>query len=196
MGIDFDGAFADHVVVPECQVRLIPSDLSFDLAVYAEPIAATRAVLQPLQGVDEPILIYGTGRIARLTEYILTTAGHGDVTASTGPGDQRFGCIIEAADSGTKITDAVGALSPGGRLILKSRHPENLSLPLLPAVKNRIKVEAVYHSQFDEALDFLGEHREFISSLLGNSWPLESCREAFAEASASEGLKTIFAIAD
>lgn len=192
LGIDEAGAFADYLVVSESQLRRIPDALSFDLAVYAEPIAATRAILQSSIQPDDDVLIFGSGRIAKLTEQILRSAGCENVTVSTNPEDRQFHTIIEAADSGEHIAQALAALIPGGRLVLKSRHPESLALPLLETIKRRVRIEAVYYSPFDEALDYLVEHQTFFASLLGNCWPLESYQEAFAEATASESLKTLF----
>lgn len=192
LGIDEEGAFADYVVVPESQIRRIPESLSFDLAVYAEPIAATRAILQPLIKPNEKLLIFGTGRIAKLTEQILRNAGHGNVIASTTPEGRQFDTIIEAADSGEEILKALSSLAPGGRLILKSRHPDKLALPLLETIKRRVRIEAVYYSPFDNALNYLIEHQEFFAGLLGNCWPLELYQEAFAEATASEANKILF----
>ena len=194
MGIHFHGAFAEQVVIPANKVYRIPQDLDFDLAVYAEPIAATRAVLGALGSTDDDILIYGRGRISGLTTQILKSAGYHKVTTSMTPPAKQYPVVIEAIDSAEDLATVLPYLQSGGLLILKSRHPQDISLPLLDLVQQRIQIKAVHYSPFREALSYLTENRDFIRTLIGNQWSLESYQKAFTEARSSEALKTLFTL--
>jgi len=46
MGVDFDGALCDEIVVPEEQVYRLPDSLGLREAAYLEPVAASMAVLK------------------------------------------------------------------------------------------------------------------------------------------------------
>lgn len=192
MGVDSQGAFADYVVISANKVYRLPDDLSFDLAIYAEPLAATRAILDKVKGVDEQILVYGTGRISKLTAHVLQAGGFGSLECSMTPLKNDYQVVIETAESGQGISKALAFLRPGGKLIVKSRHPTQLSIPLLQIIQKRLSLEAVYYSPFRQALDHLIQHRDYVATLLGNRWKLEKYREAFAEATSSESLKTFF----
>ena len=189
LGIDTHGAFAEYIVLSANQVHQIPDNLDFDQAIYAEPLAATRAVLQNLKKSSEPILVYGNGRIAELTAHVLRSAGF---CPTLEPSERNYKMVIEAAESVEGISQALKFVQPGGKLIVKSRHPDDLSLPLLDLVQKRLNLESVYYSPFEEALNDLKQQRDFISTLLGNHWKLEDYEQAFAEAKASEARKTLF----
>ncbi len=192
MGIHYDGAFAEFVVLPANQVHIIPKTRCFDLAIYAEPLAATRAILEPLAETSDEAMVYGKGRIAALTSHVLSTAGIKNSISNQINSDQTYPVVIEAVQSESGLLAALSNLQSGGTLILKSRHPANLSLPLLELIQRRIQIKAVHYSPFEDALNHLLTHQNFIRSLIGNRWPLESFQEAFEEASSSEMKKTLF----
>ncbi|MEL6180979.1 MAG: alcohol dehydrogenase catalytic domain-containing protein, partial [Myxococcota bacterium] len=68
LGVHRDGAFAEAIVVPRAAVHRLPEPLSFVQGAYAEPVAASLAVLGKGPHPDERWIIYGTGRIAHLTQ--------------------------------------------------------------------------------------------------------------------------------
>ena len=194
MGIDYDGAFAEFVTLPVNELSHIPKGLSYDLAVYAEPLAATRAILNAVDDLSIPILVFGSGRIAELTKNILLVEGVSQVELSEEAIGQTYSLVIEAVNDPDQLSSALRCVKPGGALVIKSRHPAELSLPFLDLVQNRIQLKSVHYAPFDEALEYLVKNQAFIAGLLGNSWSLESYRQAFAEAEEGESDKTLFTI--
>ena len=63
-GIDFDGGFADYVVVPSCIVWVNPPDLPHEIAAMQEPFGiAVHASLEGSGVADQTVLVNGCGPI-------------------------------------------------------------------------------------------------------------------------------------
>ena len=69
LGLESDGAFAELVKIPERAVYPMPDALPFRHGAYAEPVAASLAVLKSGIRPEEKGLVYGDNRIAELTVY-------------------------------------------------------------------------------------------------------------------------------
>jgi L-iditol 2-dehydrogenase len=63
LGVDLDGACAELVAVPESSVLAIPNTLSWHVAAFTEPVAASLAVLKADISPQQHGLIFGDGRI-------------------------------------------------------------------------------------------------------------------------------------
>ena len=76
LGMQFDGAYAERMVVPQALVVPLPESLSFEVAALAEPLAvALHAVaITPLDPGDA-VAIVGAGPIGLLTHLVLRLRG-------------------------------------------------------------------------------------------------------------------------
>jgi L-iditol 2-dehydrogenase len=76
LGMQFDGAYAERMVVPEALTVPLPESLSFDVAALVEPLAvALHAVaITPLDSTDA-VVIVGAGPIGLLTLLVLRHHG-------------------------------------------------------------------------------------------------------------------------
>lgn len=193
MGIDYDGAFAEYTVISESEAHHLPDKSSFATGAYAEPVAATLAILGTSIAQDQTIAVAGAGRIAELAVEILNN--HGFLNAlplHQAPAEMLFDSIIESNNDPGTIQQCIDHLRPEGLLILKSRNPSNLSLPTIPLLKKRLRLESAYYSNFETAVEYLSKHHTQLEARIGTQWTLDQYQEAFTEAESSEALKTYF----
>jgi threonine dehydrogenase-like Zn-dependent dehydrogenase len=188
MGLDVDGAFAQFVVVDEALVYPLPDRVDDASGAYAEPLAATMAVLD----VDVPkggtITVTGKGRIADLTRLILEDHGRKVERGCDG----EFDVVVETDLCTANAERTLRLVKPGGLLVVKSRMPAPVSFPPLLLVRRRIRVQCVHYAPFEAAMGYLDGHAPRFQSLIGGEWPLEDHGQAFAAAAADEALKIYF----
>lgn len=199
LGLDRDGAFAELVVVPSSAVFHLGDALSFSVATFAEPVAAGLAVLEAGLGIGDQLLVYGAGRIAQLTGVILSDAGFENVEIRDqlpDDGERGFDAIIETCGLRDGFGGLIERLRPGGTLVVKSREPIAVGLPILAAIRRQIVLRAVKYGPFPDALSFVARHARELDLYLDDSWQLENFEEAFELARRSEERKICFQIGD
>lgn len=193
LGLHADGAFAEFVVVSESRVFLVSDAVSDTLAAYAEPLAATMAVLDAGLPSGEPVAVTGAGRIAELTRLILEDHGYPVVRpAILTEHESCFDTVVETDLCPANAEATLRMLRPGGLLVLKSRVPAPVGLPPLLCVPRRLRVHSVYYAEFARALRWLEQRWPLLERFVGSEWALEDCGQAFAAADADEALKIFF----
>ncbi|MEN9358635.1 MAG: hypothetical protein RL095_170 [Verrucomicrobiota bacterium] len=152
LGIDRPGCFAEFLAVPEACLFPLPPGLDPLKAAAAEPVAACGAILlAPLQG---RIAVAGSGRIRSLCERILRRRGFSPIAE---PEPASCDWVIETDPRPAALRAALELLRPGGSLILKSRHPGSIEVPLNLLIERELKLEARRYLPFDAALALLTE---------------------------------------
>src|SRR5580704_13815712 len=74
--IGHDGAFAEYLTLPLENLHLIPTDVSDEQAVFAEPLAAACQILEQIDIRRFPdVAVLGDGKLAQLTAMVLRSAG-------------------------------------------------------------------------------------------------------------------------
>ena len=148
-----DGAFAEHLAVPEANLIEIPADVPDDLAVFTEPLAAALRIREQLRvPPSQKIAVVGPGRLGMLVGWVLSLAGNevvmlGRREASLALGQQwglATGLIEEAPDNGfdfvvettgneAGLAHALRITRPRGTIVLKSTYagPANVDLTKL-----------------------------------------------------------------
>jgi len=188
LGLDADGAFAQFVVVDEALVFSLPEHVDDATGAYAEPLAATMAVLDADLPTSGKIAVTGRGRIAELTHFVLCDHGYDAVLSPKG----EFDAVVETDLCSANAEATLRLLKPGGLLVLKSRMPAVVALPPLLYVKRRLRVHSVHYAAFDGALDYLARNADRLKAFVGSEWRLEDHEQAFAAACADEALKIYF----
>ncbi|MFN8607276.1 MAG: alcohol dehydrogenase catalytic domain-containing protein [Vulcanimicrobiota bacterium] len=197
LGVHLDGAFAEEIVVPANLVYVLPETISFRAAAYAEPVAASLAILKAGVNPHSRGLVYGRNRIAELTYRLMRLHGFSRVELLS---DQKEECsfdyVVETVTQPEEVARMLRLLRPGGTLVVKSRHPRPLQLDLQQLVPKEIKLSAVNYGDFQESLNLLRDPRFHYEDLLGVGHPLEDWRELFEEARRDESTKSFFRLSD
>ncbi len=82
VGLTWDGAFAEYVVVPEFTVLKLPDTVTYEIGSFAEPLAvAVRAVKRSRLKVGDTGVVIGAGPIGLLVLQAAKAAGAGQVFA-------------------------------------------------------------------------------------------------------------------
>ena len=150
-------------------------------------------------GIGDQLLVYGAGRIAQLTGVILSDAGFENVEIRDqlpDDGERGFDAIIETCGLRDGFGGLIERLRPGGTLVVKSREPIAVGLPILAAIRRQIVLRAVKYGPFPDALSFVARHARELDLYLDDSWQLENFEEAFELARRSEERKICFQIGD
>ena len=188
LGIHVDGAFAQLIVVDEAQVFPLIDWVGDAVGAYAEPLAATMAMLDADLPPEGKIAVTGVGRIAELTHFILEDHGY-DVTLTR---EGEHDVVVETDLCTANAEATLRMVKPGGLLVLKSRMPASVALPPLLCITRRLRVQAVYYAEFERALRYLGQWSHRLDGFIGSEWELEEHEQAFAAACADEALKIYF----
>lgn len=195
LGIDGDGAFAGAVIVAARAVFPMPASMSPLRAAYLEPVAAALAVAEARLDPAGDGAVAGTGRIAELTARALLACGHKEPARAGRARDlerDRFDFVVETGGE-PSLDPLIGAVRPGGVVVLKSRPPAPVSIDLRAAVQRRVIMRAVSYGSFAAAADLLASGRIYVGDLIGERFALADWEQAFAAARASEDRKHFFA---
>ena len=195
LGVDLDGACADYVRVPESAVYPIPADMSFLVAAFAEPVAASLAVIKAQIQPHQTGLILGNNRIAKLTHRVLRAFGFDGVSicdeaAATDIPDNSVDFVIETLATSATVVEMVRLVRPRGRIVFKSRQFQPINLVLRDILLKEPVFEAVNYGAFDDAIHLLATGHVSVEDLIGKCYSLEQFDEAVASGFADEAKKT------
>lgn len=191
LGVTHHGVFAQRVCVPAANVLVLPA-IDPRAGAYVEPIAAALAVPAALamhHGDRAAIAVFGRSRFAELVERVLAVEGFAatSITAALEPCSIDVG--VETSGTTEELAILIEALRPGGLLILKSRHPPPVGVPLAAIVAKQLVVRGVAYGSFTRAIELVSARALRLDDLFGDRWPLECWDEAFAAARAGEARK-------
>jgi len=195
LGLESDGAFAEFVKIPERAVYAMPDALPFRHGAYAEPVAASLAVLKSGIRPEEKGLVYGENRIAELTLRILAAHDFQDVRVMQPTADaardlaDEFDFVIETLATTETLADILGMTRPGGRIVLKSRRYHPVSINVAACVKKEVTFSAVNYGNFGEALRLLAERRIKVDDLFGDNYSMEAFERMLEAGRSGESLK-------
>ncbi len=195
MGVDFDGACREQVRVAETMVHKLPVEIPFDVAAFAEPVAATLGVFTAGIRSHEKGLVLGEGRITKLAERVLCAKNFTNVTVSDleqarrlPDGDYDF--VIETNATTPVFSEMVRLVRSRGRLVLKSRQCVPFEVTLHNVVPKQPIIEVVNYGPFSEAMELLVKNHVVVDDLIGQRFLLGEFDKAFEVASQKEDKKT------
>lgn len=198
IGLEHDGAFAEFIVVPEHILQPLDDSISFSVGTFIEPVAAGMAIFETPISPDDSIIVLGNGRISRLTVKILKNAGFNNLQC-VNQADDAVGMVdvvIETCGLQSGICAVFNILKPGGLLVIKSREPTSLDIPLLEAIRNQVRIHAVKYGPFEKGMEFVGQHHAELADDLDVSWHIDDFMQAFEQAQHSEDKKICFKFSD
>ncbi len=197
LGVDRCGCFAEFVCVPQTALLPLPEGISDLAAAYTEPVAASLAVLKAGIKNGDRGLIYGKNRFSQLLEQILRVESITNFQVAD-PSldrieDSAYDYVIETGLSSEAVPVMVRAIRPGGKVILKSRQYETVSIKMTELLKKEPVMHVVNYGSFEEAVDWLASGKIDVESLVDGIYDLEEYTKVLAAAQQKEALKPFFA---
>ena len=189
MGLHFDGALCEMISVPIGKLYRVPTSIPLKVAAYAEPVAASMAVMKAnLEGHGA---IYGQNRIAALTQLIVQSYGYDiPIISEHDPlGEDTYDFLIETCITSESPAKICWALKPEGTLILKSRKTE-APFPVGVIVLKDITIQGVGYGDWNQVVPWLRDNQQSVDQLLGCEFDFSECVEAFEFAGTGEQKKT------
>ncbi|MBK7403203.1 MAG: alcohol dehydrogenase catalytic domain-containing protein [Phycisphaerales bacterium] len=209
LGVDRDGCFAGHVVVPASALTAIPDALDDDRAVFAASLGRVlhAAQMLSLEGRtfvsvlgDGPLALLAAQAMARRNASVrllglasenleLCTKWGVKHRASSEVGlRQDQDAVFDCEGSGASIGLALGLLRPRGSLVLL-RAGETSRLPAAEIIRHEVQVFGSRGTAIAEAVAELASGRVDVLSLIAKRLRFEEGPRAIGEASRPGALK-------
>jgi len=211
MGFHRDGGFASHVVSPVKSLIVLPDTLSFEAAVFAEPLSCCLNGLERAElKAGERLAIWGAGpagtllaRAARQRGAEVTVIESDPLRRKRAEGvetlaeAERFDVAIPAVGNAEAYQHAVAALAPRGRLVafsglLASEAPHLLNLNTLHYHEQRVTgAYGCAYRHGEEALQLIASGAIPVNDLISHRLPLKDLAEALALVRTRAGMKVL-----
>jgi D-arabinose 1-dehydrogenase-like Zn-dependent alcohol dehydrogenase len=209
-GIDFDGGYATHVIVPAAALAAIPDDLPAEEAgpFMCAGVTVFNALRNSGARAGEVVAVHGIGGLGHLGVQYARRMGFNTVAINRGNdkeelarqlGAQHYvdataqdvvaelqklggaSVILATAPNAQAISGLVEGLAPGGALLVPAAPPEPLSINVFSLIMKRSSVAGWYSGTAKDSQDTL----EF-SALSGvhpmiEKYPLDKVAEAYEQ---------------
>lgn len=214
---DHDGAFAQYVAVPQRNLHLLPDNISNDLAIFVEPLAAAIQIIQqvPIEP-RQKVIVVGDGRLGLLAVQVLANSGgkgnvvllgkHEDkLTFAEKRGIQgilledmqlkpQWDVVVDCTGSADGFATACKLVRPRGKLVLKSIWAPQEKVDLSPLVINEITLIGSRCGPFVNALDALAAEKAVVNGLITSRFKLSDGIEAMQKAKHPSQIKVVLDI--
>jgi threonine dehydrogenase-like Zn-dependent dehydrogenase len=212
---DHDGAMADLVRVPKCNLREIPDALEDREAVFIEPLAAAFRVAEQVElGPDVRLAVVGDGKLGLLCAWVARLAGaradligkHPEKLALAGEGiatrtldaapalGRAFDVVVDATGSPTGLPTALGLVRPCGTVVLKTTLAGTYAIDLAPIVIDEVRVLGSRCGPFPRAIAALERRQVDVRPLIGAEFPLDDAEAAFRAAAEPGARKVVMRV--
>ena len=206
-----DGAFAEHLTLPERNLHLLPDAMGNEEAVFVEPLAACYRILEQMPvAKDSSVLVLGDGRMGLLCSQVLKTArahvtlmgkheeklsilrGLGINTTMTGEALREvFDIVVDCTGSPEGLSTALSYTRPQGILFIKSTVAAQRSIDFNDVVINEIQIRGSRCGPFAPAIQALQKKEVVVAPLISKIFPLDQAIEAFQAAAQKENIKIL-----
>jgi len=206
--IKHDGAFAEYLTLPVCNLHKVPDGVSDEQAVFTEPLAAACEILEQVSIRNHhKVAVLGDGKLAQLIARVLVAAGpkvtmlgkHANKLALARKAGiattqvrreargvfkirKRWTMVVEATGSPEGFARALAMLEPRGTLVLKSTFHGAAQFETWPIVVNEISVVGSRCGPFRPALEMLRCGRVDPRPLISRVFPLREAAAAIVYA--------------
>ena len=209
-----DGAFAEHLTLPERNLHVVPDEVSDEEAVFVEPLAAAFRILEQVAvRDDDTVIVLGDGKLGLLVaEVVYTKAdqvvliGRHDeklsIAAQFGietrlehrPPEIKARIVVDCTGSPDGLRQAIGMTKPEGTVVVKSTVSEESCLAMAHVVVDEITLVGSRCGPFEPALEALRERKVAVQTLITGKFDLDSSAEALTAAGRSDALKVIIEV--
>jgi threonine dehydrogenase-like Zn-dependent dehydrogenase len=208
---DWNGVFAEYLVLPTTNLHVVPDHVPDDMAVFTEPLAAAHEILEQTSiKTSDRVLIIGAGRLGLLAAMVLQQTGcmlevvirHQkqqillekldiNTVFVQKIGTQKYDVIVEATGSADGITQACLSVRPRGRIILKSTYKGNAEINLSGIVVDEVTLIGSRCGSFEPAIRLLADNIVDPRGLIEATFPLDQGVEAVEYADRQGMLKVL-----
>jgi threonine dehydrogenase-like Zn-dependent dehydrogenase len=206
------GAFQEFFTLPERNLHTVPDAISTDRAVFTEPLAAAREILDQVT-IDrgQSVAVLGDGKLGLLIALMLQAEGHsvhqfgrhseklriafeaGVVTKLNGGSLPRaaYDWVVDATGDPEGLRLAVQMCRPCGVVILKSTVHGIVGIDTAPIIVNEITLVGSRCGRMEAALPLLERGVIPVESLIAGEYRLQDADQAFARAAERGVLKIL-----
>lgn len=181
-GLSRDGCFAEYMTLKTENLHIVPDNLSTEIAVFTEPLAAAFEILEQVDiRKGTPVGILGDGRLALCIANVMSLVG-ADVTVigkhtdklqlfskiaktTTKLTPEAYEVVVEATGSPTGIGTALSLVRKMGTIVLKSTYADNANINLSLVPVNEITIVGSRCGPFVPALTALSEGKIILPEL-------------------------------
>lgn len=205
-----DGAFADYLSLPVGNLYSVPDDVSDEVAVFTEPLAAAIRVVKQLAHLPvKPAAVIGPGRLGLLIAKVLALSGYDvDVLGRSEtslalpklwqlktalvqdvPANQ-YAYVVDASGRAEGFSQALRIAKPRGTLVLKSTFKATEPVDLSKVVVSELHILGSRCGPFDEALALLQQGTVPVAEMVDGRYSLKDGLAALQHA-AKPGVRKI-----
>jgi len=208
------GAFAEYLCLPLINLIKVPEDVSDEVAVFVEPLAAALEIQEQIQvSPKDRVLVLGAGRLGQLIAQTLVLCGcdlrvvaryqkqkellsscnipcidEGDVP------ERFFDIVVEATGSTGGFELARNAVRPRGTIVLKSTYKGDQQVNLSSIVVDEIAIVGSRCGPFAPALRLIKNRLVNPALLIEARYSLDDGVQAFKRAARPGSLKILLQI--
>jgi alcohol dehydrogenase len=212
-----DGAFAEYLTLPVENLHVIPDSISDEMAVFVEPLAAAREILDQVDAKPfREAAVLGDGKLAQLIARVLRTAlprvvmygkhreklalaRRAAIETKVVRGNESdfkrvresFALLVEATGSPAGLALAQQMTEPRGTLVLKSTFHGAAPVETWPIVVKELTVVGSRCGPFDKAISLLKSATVDPRALITRTFPLQEASAAIALAQKSGVMKVL-----
>jgi threonine dehydrogenase-like Zn-dependent dehydrogenase len=205
-----DGAFADYLTLPECNLRTLPDTITDEAAVFVEPVAAAYEIFDQVSlRRDARILVLGDGRLGAIVATVLKAEAHEPIVGGHHPEKLErlealglkveledklqtgFDVVVDCTGNSAGINRALALVRPRGSLILKSTAAAAAPLNLAPIVINEVTVVGSRCGRFEPAIEAIASRKVDPRPLIDGTYPLDDYDTAFKAAADPSNFKIL-----
>lgn len=209
-----NGAIAEYLTLPLKNLHRVPDEISNDIGVFTEPLAAALEILDQVQlHPDDKVLIVGAGRLGQLIaqvfylspcdlwvvtrdpnkRQILERRGIRTMSLNEVP-QASMDLVIDATGTPKGFELSRSAVRPRGTIVLKSTYAGLLELNLSSIVVDEITLIGSRCGPFKPALALFKDQKVDPTPLISSRFPLEDGVQAFAKANTPGVIKVLIDI--
>lgn len=205
------GAFSEYFTLPIRNLHQLPRNITDEVAVFTEPVAAGCAVLEQVaipRGTRVAVL--GDGKLGLLTAMVLSLHGAQVVLLGRHPekmaiarelsvtprlasdaGGEQFPVVVEATGSPEGLEQAIRITEPRGKVVMKSTVHQPVSIDMANVIVPEISLVGSRCGRFTDALPLLAQKSLPVERMIHAEYSLADAAEAFAHAGRKGTLKVL-----
>ena len=207
-----DGTFADYITLPVENLFPVPSELSDERAVFAEPLAAAfRIIEQGLVTENSKVAVIGDGKLGLLIAEAVGTQNMKGLTVfgrhveklkllqnnietvvvdgKTEVPEDQYDVTIEATGSPEGLKMAITMTRPLGVVVMKSTYAMGSEFNTFQIVVKELQIIGSRCGNFQMALDAMKRNNICPENLITKVYPFEMATEAIKHAGQKGTLK-------